>query len=132
MADPRASDQIESRAKRVKLSSSTTSNNHNMDPKNNPYLAHMYQDSAYHHKKSSNGFPKDNMNGSGHGSSLAKLPRHNTTSAMAMKLEDGPDNPFTGQPLSQQYLAILKTRRDLPVHAQRYEGVVHCFASVRC
>ena len=40
---------------------------------------------------------------------------------MAKKAEDGPSNPFNGQPLSQKYFSILKTRRNLPVHVQRDE-----------
>ncbi|CAK9437856.1 uncharacterized protein LODBEIA_P22340 [Lodderomyces beijingensis] len=49
------------------------------------------------------------------------LVRHQTTSADAAKLENGPRNPFTGNEFSQQYFKILATRRDLPVHAQREE-----------
>ncbi|KAL7666135.1 RNA helicase [[Candida] zeylanoides] len=55
------------------------------------------------------------------GGEFRGLDRHHTTVADATKLEDGPKNPFTGRPLSQQYFAILKVRRDLPVHAQRQE-----------
>ena len=40
---------------------------------------------------------------------------------MARKAEDGPNNPFTDQPLSANYFKILQTRRGLPVHAQREE-----------
>ncbi|EME40701.1 hypothetical protein DOTSEDRAFT_74295 [Dothistroma septosporum NZE10] len=40
---------------------------------------------------------------------------------MAAQAEDGPDNPFTGMPLSDRYFGILKSRRGLPVHAQRQE-----------
>ncbi|KAI9768524.1 MAG: DEAH-box ATP-dependent RNA helicase prp43 [Geoglossum umbratile] len=68
------------------------------DPKDNPYLAHMYEEPV-----------KD------------KFRRHATTAAMAKKAEDGPNNFLTGQPLSGQYFQILKTRRNLPVHAQRDE-----------
>ncbi|KAI5953151.1 PRP43 [Candida jiufengensis] len=49
------------------------------------------------------------------------LIRHQTTAQDAERLEDGPINPFTGNNLSQEYFRILKTRRDLPVHAQREE-----------
>jgi len=77
------------RAKRVKVS--------DMDPKDNPYLAHMYEEPV-----------KD------------KFRRHTTTAEMAKKAEDGPNNFLTGQPLSNQYFRILETRRNLPVHAQRY------------
>lgn len=47
--------------------------------------------------------------------------RHKTTAALAEKLENGPQNPFTGNNLSERYFDILKARRDLPVHAQRDE-----------
>ena len=87
-----------------------------MDPKANPYLAHMYGDSAYHN----NDPPFQNSsNSADNASPLARFPRHRTTAAIARKVEDGPDNPFTGRPLSGGYFSVLKTRRDLPVHAQR-------------
>ncbi|KAA8917721.1 hypothetical protein TRICI_000160 [Trichomonascus ciferrii] len=47
--------------------------------------------------------------------------RHATTAKQAGELEDGPLNPFNEKPLSDKYFKILKTRRDLPVHAQRDE-----------
>ncbi|KAK7720446.1 DEAH-box ATP-dependent RNA helicase prp43 [Botryosphaeria dothidea] len=100
MADRRP-DGAESRAKRQKTAT-------DMDPKNNPYLAHMYEDNGY-------------SNGSSTKSGLSHLVRHKTSCEDARKAEDGPNNPFTGQPLSDKYFKILKTRRDLPVHAQRDE-----------
>lgn len=92
-----------------------------MDPKANPYLAHMYEESvessSYH-----NGYEQPiRSNGTGKSSMLTKFIRHGTTAAMAKEAEDGPNNPFSGKPLSPQYLSILKTRRNLPVHAQRDE-----------
>jgi pre-mRNA-splicing factor ATP-dependent RNA helicase DHX15/PRP43 len=99
MADRRPENLEMSRAKRVKT---------DLDPASNPYLAHMYED--------------EGRNGYGNGSSssaLSKLKRHATTAKQAHVAEDGPENPFNGQPLSQQYFNILKTRRDLPVHKQR-------------
>lgn len=72
--------------------------------KYNPYLAHQYD---------------GNSNNSG--SSLDALERHNTTAEQASKCEDADLNPWTGQPHSQRYFGILKTRRDLPVHKQRKE-----------
>ncbi|KAI9866803.1 MAG: DEAH-box ATP-dependent RNA helicase prp43 [Trichoglossum hirsutum] len=77
------------RAKRVKTS--------NIDPKDNPYLAHKYEQP------------------------VKKFQRHATTATMAKEAEDGPNNFLTGQPLSSQYFRILETRRKLPVHAQRDE-----------
>lgn len=92
-----------------------------MDSKANPYLAHMYEESvessSYH-----NGYEQPiRSNGTGKSSMLTKFIRHGTTAAMAKEAEDGPNNPFSGKPLSSQYLSILKTRRNLPVHAQRDE-----------
>ena len=40
---------------------------------------------------------------------------------MAKLAEDGPNNPYNGRSLSKSYFNILKTRRNLPVHAQRDE-----------
>jgi pre-mRNA-splicing factor ATP-dependent RNA helicase DHX15/PRP43 len=72
---------------------------------NNPYLAHM--------------LPEQPQVGAGRGP-LRDFRRRATTAKQAEKAEDGPDNPFTLRPLSRQYFDILKKRRDLPVHAQRY------------
>ena len=71
-----------------------------MNPESNPYLAHMYSAQS---------------NGTG----LKSFKRHATTAAQATAAEDGPSNPFTGKKLSDRYFDILKTRRNLPVHAQR-------------
>ncbi len=98
------------RAKRQKTSGA------DMDPKANPYLAHMYSDD---YGSSNNG----TSYGYGSGkktSALAKFKRHATTAALANAAEDGPNNAFTSGPLSDQYFRILKTRRNLPVHVQRY------------
>ncbi|KAL9611593.1 MAG: hypothetical protein Q9167_003782 [Letrouitia subvulpina] len=96
-----------------------------MDPKTNPYLTHMYQDST-EQVDYTNGYSGYSLGfrqkaAPNLSSSLAKFPRHGTTAAMAKAAEDGPDNPFNGQPLSKEYFKILKTRRNLPVHAQRDE-----------
>lgn len=98
MSDRRSND--ESRAKRQKMES---------DPASNPYLAHMYNGDD-------NGTSKSDGNSSG---GLQHLKRHATTAVQAAKAEDGPANPFNGQNLSERYFGILKTRRNLPVHAQR-------------
>ncbi|EKV10433.1 Pre-mRNA splicing factor RNA helicase (Prp43), putative [Penicillium digitatum] len=97
MADNRSDSEGGARAKRQKMDAG--------DPKNNPYLAHMYE----------------NSNGSSDNAALAKFKRHQTTAAMAKKVEDGDINPFSGRPFSSKYFSILKTRRDLPVHTQRDE-----------
>lgn len=92
-----------------------------MDPKANPYLAHMYEDSTENFSYS-NGYEKPvRSNGTGKNSMWTMSKRHNTTAAMAKEAEEGPNNPFSGMPLSSQYMSILKTRRNLPVHAQRDE-----------
>jgi pre-mRNA-splicing factor ATP-dependent RNA helicase DHX15/PRP43 len=82
-----------------------------MDPRSNPYLAHMYEGQ-------SNGY----SNGASEtGTALDKMKRHQTTAQQAQDVEDGDVNPFTGKPYSERYMSILKTRRNLPVHAQRAE-----------
>lgn len=90
-----------------------------LDPKSNPYLAHMFDDNA-ENTTYNNGYGTSTGSQTVSGNaSLAKFPRHATTAAMANKAEDGPNNPFSGKPLSQQYFSILKIRRSLPVHVQR-------------
>ena len=70
------------------------------EAKYNPYLAH-YNDER---KK---------------GSPLRNFTRRQTTAKQAFDAEEGDNTPFTGEPHSQQYFNILKTRRNLPVHKQR-------------
>lgn len=100
------------RAKRQKTDSEER------DPRSNPYLAHMYEAQDGEH---SNGYstPPRRLNGTSGGGAFAGFKRHNTTAALAKKAEDAENNPFTGRPFSSTYFSILKTRRDLPVHAQR-------------
>lgn len=74
---------------------------------NNPYLAHLNQETT----GNSGDIPS--------GSPLHKFTRRETTAKQAAEAEDSNDNPFTGEPHSQQYFKILKGRRDLPVHKQR-------------
>ncbi|EDP51899.1 DEAH-box ATP-dependent RNA helicase prp43 [Aspergillus fumigatus] len=105
MVDSRSDSEDRSRAKRQKMDKSET------DPRNNPYLAHMYADA------STNG----NSSSSGTNPAFAKLKRHQTTAALAKEVEDGEINPLTGRPFSSKYFSILQTRRDLPVHQQRDE-----------
>ncbi|GKZ18092.1 DEAH-box ATP-dependent RNA helicase prp43 [Aspergillus brasiliensis] len=107
MVDRRSDSENGSRAKRQKMDKSET------DPKDNPYLAHMYADNG-------------NSNTWTDGTTdlhpaFGKMKRHQTTAALAKKVEDGDINPFNGQPFSSKYVSILQTRRDLPVHAQRDE-----------
>lgn len=92
-----------------------------MDPKANPYLTHMYEDSVESSSYRDGYEQPIRSNGTGKISMLTKFIRHDTTAAMAKEAEDGPNNPFSGKPLSSQYISILKTRRNLPVHAQRDE-----------
>ncbi|KAH6847973.1 P-loop containing nucleoside triphosphate hydrolase protein [Chaetomium sp. MPI-CAGE-AT-0009] len=76
-----------------------------MDAKSNPYLAHYNED---HENK-------------GFASPLDEFKRHKTTALQAAHAESQDNNPWTGNPHSQQYFNILKTRRDLPVQKQRQE-----------
>jgi hypothetical protein len=75
---------------------------------NNPYLAHMLPDQAYVPQIAAARGP------------LRDFKRRQTTAKQAEKAEEGPDNPFTLRPLSQNYFSILKKRRELPVHDQRH------------
>ncbi|KAL8831836.1 MAG: hypothetical protein Q9170_005132 [Blastenia crenularia] len=121
MADRRPEAQDGARVKRLKTEDS--------DPKMNPYLAHMYEDhndSGYNTGYSNgdgsgNGVPLGKQNRWGDKNSMTNMPRHKTTADMARRAEDGPNNPFSGKPLSKKYFNILKSRRGLPVHAQREE-----------
>jgi len=94
-----------------------------MDPAANPYLAHWNEDQdgggASLGNGYSNGYGSSRANGNG--SVLSTFPRHKTTADDARKAEDGPNNPFNEKPFSQRYMSILKTRRNLPVSAQRDE-----------
>lgn len=101
MVDRRPETDDQSRVKRQKTDMA------DFDPKNNPYLAHMYNNDA------------NNANGAMDDSPLAGFKRHKSTAAMARKAEDASVNPFNGNRLSDKYFSILKTRRDLPVHSQR-------------
>lgn len=98
----------DSAAKRPKLS------NGSVDPRANPYLAHLYEDDSY-----SNGTDGGVRLDRANDKPLEEFQQHHTTAAEAEKAEDGPNNPFTGKPLSPTYFKILETRRRLPVHAQR-------------
>ncbi|KAI4086666.1 MAG: hypothetical protein LQ344_007370 [Seirophora lacunosa] len=123
MADRRPEVQDGARVKRLKTEDS--------DSKMNPYLAHMYEDQNNNDSGYSTGYSNGDGYGTGvklgphtgwgGGSVMANMPRHKTTADMARKAEEGPNNAFTGKPLSKQYFNILKTRRGLPVHAQRDE-----------
>lgn len=107
MTDRRPDQQEMSKSKRARTD--------NLDPKENPYLAHFYEveeDNSY----SRNGYSNSSSGRTG----LSDFKRHETTAAQAHKAEDGPNNPFNNSPLSPRYFDILKTRRDLPVHKQRY------------
>ena len=86
-----------------------------MDPKNNPYLAHVYENGTNGHSNGGMTPPSKS------GTPLDEMQRHATTAKEAQAAEDGSVNPFTGNQFSERYLSILKTRRNLPVHAQRQE-----------
>ncbi|KAK3686771.1 DEAH-box ATP-dependent RNA helicase prp43 [Vermiconidia calcicola] len=110
-----ADNENKSRFKRQKMSDE--------NDRANPYLAHMYQEGDTNGAGAalngySNGY-SSKQNGSGGG--LSTFKRHGTTAKQAKAAEDGPQNPFKASQLSDRYFKILKTRRDLPVHAQRQE-----------
>ena len=127
-----------SRMKR-KAESTSTNGAKKLDPRSNPYLAHVYEEDD--DEEDSNGYDDDggvrleaptrpaptnyttstSRISQTHGSALSKFKRHSTTAEMAAVVEDGPNNPFNGKPLSKEYFRILRTRRGLPVHAQRHE-----------
>ncbi|KAK9352125.1 P-loop containing nucleoside triphosphate hydrolase protein [Lipomyces doorenjongii] len=90
----------------------------------NPYLADNQDDSDNIYTRSAPkkklGFEKSSANGL-QDAPLTNFVRHQTTAEQALKVEDGPLNPFNLKPLSQKYFDILKIRRDLPVHLQRQE-----------
>ena len=94
-------DDDSARVKRVKTESNGEGK---MDAAANPYLAHWNDEKPV----------KSEYSGAGTG--LQGFKRHATTTAQANAAEDGPNNAFTGRPLSSKYMSILKTRRDLPVH----------------
>ncbi|KAI0901120.1 P-loop containing nucleoside triphosphate hydrolase protein [Annulohypoxylon nitens] len=83
--------------------------------KYNPYLAHWSNGNGDEDSDSKNSdrLPK--------GSPLAHFKRRMTTAKQAFEAENSDNNPFTGEPHSQQYFNILKSRRNLPVHKQRQE-----------
>ncbi|KAG8527754.1 DEAH-box ATP-dependent RNA helicase prp43 [Bacidia gigantensis] len=94
-----------------------------LDPKNNPYLAHHYTEDTTTHNGYGGGYrygQKRESNGTSQGNGV-KIRRHNATAETIKQAEDGPNSFFNGKALSQRYFNILRTRRNLPVHAQRDE-----------
>ena len=77
----------------------------------NKYLAHMLPESYSPQVAASRGALRD-------------FRRRHTNGEQARKAEDGPENPFTLRPLGKTYFDILKKRRELPVHAQRYSSPI--------
>lgn len=87
----------------------------------NPYLAHWNDDNGYNDDYGYGNGRNGVVNGKlPVGSPLKDFRRRETTAQQAFKAEDGDNNPFTGEPHSEQYFSILKARRNLPVHKQRY------------
>lgn len=93
--------------------------NDNMDPRNNPYLQHMYADDSTNNTSNGYGTPHKRLNRSTGSGAFANFERHSTTAALAQSAENGQTNPFTGEAFSNRYVSILRTRRNLPVHTQR-------------
>lgn len=108
MVDRRPDLEEGSRTKRQKMDKTNT------DPKDNPYLAHMYADET-----SGNGSHSWEDGNAEQHPAFSKLKRHRTTAKQAKAVEDSEINPLNGQPYSTKYLSILHARRDLPVHSQR-------------
>jgi hypothetical protein len=75
--------------------------------RSNKYLAHMLPDGYAPQMGIAKGPLRD-------------FRQRQTNAKQAQKAEDGPENPFTLRPLSKTYFDILKKRRELPVHSQRY------------
>jgi pre-mRNA-splicing factor ATP-dependent RNA helicase DHX15/PRP43 len=88
---------------RAKKRSKTAKEGKEVDPKDNPYLAHLQP-------------TNESSQVAFHG-----LKPGNTTAAQAEVIEDGDINPFNNKPFSAKYKKILEGRRRLPVHAQRNE-----------
>jgi len=112
------------RVKRVKVESNGDTKP-NMKAESNPYLAHWNSPA----KRTSSLPPRFDCelmrtieDPSNSADLLYQFKRHATTAKEAKAAEDGPLNPFTGQKLSSNYMSILKKRRDLPVHVQRYDA----------
>ena len=101
-------------AKRQKVSSES-------DPRSNPYLAHMYEEDEPNGYSNGYSTPSKKLSGVTGSGPLSDFQRHNTTAKQANAVEEGRANPYTGEQFSQRYVSILKTRRGLPVHAQRDE-----------
>jgi len=113
MANRRPEEQEMSRAKRARIGERDLDSSTDLEPSKNPYLAHHYEDHGYDGYKNGNGYNSSAETGLDH------FERHKTTAKQAYKAEDGPNNPFNNNPLSDRYFKILKTRRDLPVNKQR-------------
>lgn len=103
MGDRNSDSEGASRAKRQKMTKT------DVDPRDNPYLAHLYEPSANANQWVDGAIDK----------AFRKMKWRQTTAADAKRIEDGGINPFSGEAFSPKYYSILKTRRDLPVHAQR-------------
>ncbi|KAF2401518.1 putative pre-mRNA splicing factor RNA helicase [Trichodelitschia bisporula] len=104
------------RVKRQKTSKSSSSKSTSdsvpaLDPKQNPYLAHHYEDASDEGASDEDGAMV----------MLKHLKRHKTTAAQAEKIEIQAHNPWTMRKHSQRYFEILNKRRGLPVFHQRQE-----------
>ena len=101
----RSSDDIDDSRKKAKMGGVRLDSG-NGDSGYNPYLAHMRDEDA-----------AGGADGTG---AFAGVTRRQTTAKQAERIEDSDTNPFTERPHSTQYFRILESRRDLPVHKQRY------------
>ncbi|CCJ31078.1 unnamed protein product [Pneumocystis jirovecii] len=78
----------------------------------NPYLSHI---------KMNNFQTKSNIYSNNYNFLWENFKKHQSTAEQALKIEEGPINPFSGIEFSDKYFGILKRRRQLPVHTQRNE-----------
>jgi pre-mRNA-splicing factor ATP-dependent RNA helicase DHX15/PRP43 len=106
----RSSDASDSLATAKRIKKDETGQDEKLE--NNPYLAHLKQETD----EKNGAFQSDTLP---KGSVLHKFTRRQTTAKQAAQAEDCDENPFTGEPHSQQYFKILEGRRNLPVHKQR-------------
>ncbi|KAB5582364.1 P-loop containing nucleoside triphosphate hydrolase protein [Coniochaeta sp. 2T2.1] len=104
-------DESAQEVKRVKMDNGSDTTK--TDSTYNPYLAHTYAENVM---PRSYGGSSEYTNGS---SLLSDMERRNTTAKQHETAEEAEFNPWTGNPHTEKYFRILKTRRDLPVAKQR-------------
>lgn len=109
-----SSDEVEGKRKKVKTDG--LKKEEDDEDKKNPYLAHMYENNA-------NGFSSDDP--------FAHFKVRETTAKQVEAVENLDHNAFTGKAHTQKYFDILRVRRDLPVHKQRYAPSISVYPHAR-